>query len=517
MRISSTNQRRSILAAACLLLAFVPAAGATPRSHASWASSEIARVTRVGVLGRSQSTFRPQWSLTEAALATAITRTDQILHPPVVATPATTTTTTTETVTVPAPAPPPAQVLSSIPDGATIAGTVDWQADVPAENLTQVAFAVDGTQIAVVTQAPFEVPGGFVTTALADGTHQLAVAATSSDGDVYVAAWNVNTANATPGAVLTALPSSPVSVPVTKRPPATPPGVTTTTTTVTTTVPAPPAPVAPQTPRSRLYVADDPSQPVTIEGLDAALVRYLGLDPAAVEFEQKLRAAGLEPKGDAGTEIVARLLDLRYTHPSNQVNLALLPFESATRAEAAYSFARVLGLDSGAAQWVQSEADSFELPTLTTWQRRILTTAVSYIGYPYVWGGTSPTAEAPFGVEAPGGFDCSGFAWRVFKLTSYPDERDLASVLRGRTTYVMSAEVPVSERIPASRLQPADALFFGDGPHSSPSQVDHMAIYLGNGWLIQSSDEGVTIAPFAGWYAHTFAWARRPLREAGLE
>jgi cell wall-associated NlpC family hydrolase len=166
---------------------------------------------------------------------------------------------------------------------------------------------------------------------------------------------------------------------------------------------------------------------------------------------------------------------------------------------------------------VQSLADTFTLPSLKAWQRRILTTAVSFIGYPYVWGGTSPTAEAPFGVDAPGGFDCSGFAWRVYKLTAYPGEGDLASVLRGRTTYVMSGEVPASDRIPASRLEPADALFFGVGRHSTTSQVDHMGLYLGNNWFIQSSDEGVTIVPFSGGYARRFAWARRPLREAGLE
>jgi cell wall-associated NlpC family hydrolase len=266
-----------------------------------------------------------------------------------------------------------------------------------------------------------------------------------------------------------------------------------------------------------LYQPLAPEQPVTIAGLDAALVRYLGLEQAAAEFTGKLRAAGLEPRADAGTEIVARLLGLRYTHPAGQVNLALLPLQSATRAEAAYSFARVLAIGGATPAWVQTLADTFTLPSLTPWQRRILTTAVSYIGYPYVWGGTSPTAEAPFGVEAPGGFDCSGFAWRVYKLTPYPDERDLASVLRGRTTYVMSGEVPRTDRISATRLQPADALFFGVGRHSTPSQVNHMGIYLGGGWFIQSSDEGVTIVPFSGHYTHSFAWARRPLREAGLE
>ena len=143
--------------------------------------------------------------------------------------------------------------------------------------------------------------------------------------------------------------------------------------------------------------------------------------------------------------------------------------------------------------------------------------AVSKIGMPYVWGGTSDGPEAPFGVQSRGGYDCSGFVWRVYKLQSYPGEGDLASVLRGRTTFVMSVEVPKSERIGFADLQPGDVLFFGAaGPRSQSAQVDHMAIYLGNNWFIQSSDEGVAVTTLTGWYKRTFAWARRPLAEAGL-
>jgi cell wall-associated NlpC family hydrolase len=82
----------------------------------------------------------------------------------------------------------------------------------------------------------------------------------------------------------------------------------------------------------------------------------------------------------------------------------------------------------------------------------------------------------------------------------------------------MSGEVPRRLLLPATKLQPGDVMFFGaHGPRSKPSEVDHTALYLGNGWFVQSSDEGVTLLPFSGWYAHSFAWARRPLHEAGLD
>ena len=166
----------------------------------------------------------------------------------------------------------------------------------------------------------------------------------------------------------------------------------------------------------------------------------------------------------------------------------------------------------------QGEGDAaFTLPALTTWQKRVLTTAVRFVGYPYVWGGTSELPEAPFKVHAHGGFDCSGFVWRVYKLQAYPGGTALSGVLKGRTTYAMSAEVPKAKRIPFARLAPADVIFFGDkGPASKPAQVGHMGIYMGNGWFIHSSGQGVALASVSGWYKKRFAWARRPLAEARL-
>jgi cell wall-associated NlpC family hydrolase len=105
----------------------------------------------------------------------------------------------------------------------------------------------------------------------------------------------------------------------------------------------------------------------------------------------------------------------------------------------------------------------------------------------------------------------------VYKLQAYPNGGNLPNVLQGRTTYQMSGEVPKSKRIPFDRLKAADVAFFGsDGPHSSPSEVDHTGIALGKGWMIHSSSQGVAFVPLTGWYRDRFAWARRPLREAGL-
>jgi cell wall-associated NlpC family hydrolase len=303
---------------------------------------------------------------------------------------------------------------------------------------------------------------------------------------------------------------------------------------------APPEPAAPVTTEP---VVTDPTQPpvtpppvqaaapvlsapkqlalpdalVTMAQLDARLVSALGLYGAAGEFAAGARAAGLKVPSRFGTEVVARLLGLRFNHPASQDGLELLPNDPATRAEAAYSAAQVLHFDDWEASSVQSLADAFALPELTDWQKRILTTAVGRIGMPYIWGGQTDGPQTVFGVSSRGGYDCSGFVWRVYKLQSYADEGDLASVLRGRTTYDMSGEVPRSQRIGFANLEPADVIFFGDrGSRSKPSQVGHTGIYIGNGWFIHSSRYGVALATLDGWYRSNFAWARRPLAEAGL-
>lgn len=266
------------------------------------------------------------------------------------------------------------------------------------------------------------------------------------------------------------------------------------------------------------YAPRFPHRPVTIRELDAALVDFLGLGDAARAITAQLRTAALAPKAGAGTETIARLLGLRYNHPDGSDALELGLRDPATRAEAAYSLARLLRLTDGDLEAVREDVAAFVLPPLTEWQRRVLRRAVSFVGYPYVWGGTSELPQEPLGTPVPGGFDCSGYIWRVFKLEPFDGGSALATVLRGRSTFELAGEVGPAKRIRRlSSLQPADLIFQGDrGAQSQPSQIGHAAIYLGGGWFAHSSRYGTTLHPLDGWYRDRFAWARRPLREAGL-
>ena len=257
--------------------------------------------------------------------------------------------------------------------------------------------------------------------------------------------------------------------------------------------------------------AKAPTRPdalVTMAELDRRLVGILGLRDSAAAFATGARAAGLRTPSRFGTEIVARLLGLRTNHPADQEDLERFPNAPAPRAEAAFSVARMLALGNWETERVRGAALSFSLPGLDPWQRRILETAFSLVGNPYVWGGES---------EREGGFDCSGFVWRVYKLQQYPDSGSLAETLKGRTTYTMSGEVPRAQRIRFADLLPGDLVFFGAaGTRSKPAQVDHMGIYVGSGWIAHSSRFGTTLVPLEGWYRDRFAWGRRPLAEAGL-
>jgi cell wall-associated NlpC family hydrolase len=286
-------------------------------------------------------------------------------------------------------------------------------------------------------------------------------------------------------------------------------------------------------------IAFDTGRPLTVVRFDALLVDQLGLGEVAEHVQRVATGAGLAPPSYFGSEVVARYLGLRYTHPPGEQKLALYPWSPITRAEAAHSFAVVLGLvgdaigkqpasgDEGSAEgeatpapapaalptsWAIAAArealTSFALPSYTAAQREVLHIAVAKIGMPYIWGGT--TDNTADGLEH-GGYDCSGFVWRVYKLSGLPWGRQIL----GRTAAEQAGEIPKRERIHRRDVAPGDLLFFGSAHFDSTateSNVIHEAIAMSSEWAINSSAQGVYVLPLtSGWLAESFTWARRVL------
>jgi cell wall-associated NlpC family hydrolase len=250
---------------------------------------------------------------------------------------------------------------------------------------------------------------------------------------------------------------------------------------------------------------------MTVTSFDARLVAQLGLTDVAAHVRDVARQAGLRPPAVFGTEVVARFLGLRENHPFSDDALELYPTDAITRAEAAHSLAVVLRFGGWEVENARAQLSAFALPTYGGATRRALRLAVSKIGMPYIWGGETDGASSQFGYQAHGGYDCSGFVWRVFKLSGLAAGRKIG----GRTAAQMAGEIPHSQRIALEAVQPGDLLFFGSaGLHSKATErsIVHTGIALSPHWFIQSSDQGVYVSSLDdGWRQDWFAWARRVL------
>jgi cell wall-associated NlpC family hydrolase len=248
--------------------------------------------------------------------------------------------------------------------------------------------------------------------------------------------------------------------------------------------------------------------PVTVVAFDRLVVEQLGLADVAAGVQQATAAAGLRPPAYYGTEVVARFLGLRYDHPAGTDQLELFPSDPITRAEAAWSLAQLVTNGSWSIASARQSLGAYHLPAMSADERTTLRIAVSRIGYPYVYAGT--TDDRSDGL-AHGGFDCSGFVWRVFKVSGLPWGQQIG----GRTAAQMAGEILHRDRLGYSQLRPGDLLFFGSAHFNSTAteaNIIHTGIYLGDNWVIHSSGQGVYVLPLRGsWLGDQFAWGRRVL------
>jgi cell wall-associated NlpC family hydrolase len=257
-----------------------------------------------------------------------------------------------------------------------------------------------------------------------------------------------------------------------------------------------------------------PGGPVTVARFHRLLVRQLGLADVADAVQSEARRAGLRPPSRLGDEVVARHLALRFNHPFGQEERELYPSDAIPRGEAAWSLARVLSFQGWETQDARAVFARFVLPQLGPARRRALSSAVSRVGMPYVWGGETDRGGPALGGQEHGGYDCSGLVWRVFKLTGNPVGRSIG----GRTAAQQAGEISRGERVPFEAIAPADLLFFGKagfGSRATEKGITHEGIALSGDFMLHSSGyqvAGVSISPlFEDWRRESFAWGRRVL------
>ena len=111
-----------------------------------------------------------------------------------------------------------------------------------------------------------------------------------------------------------------------------------------------------------------------------------------------------------------------------------------------------------------------------------------YLGYPYVWGGSSPATS----------FDCSGFVCWVINHSSWSVGRTTAQGLFNICT-------PVS----GSQAKPGDLIFFM-GTYDTP-EVSHVGIYVGGGQMLHCGNPiSYASVNIPYWQEHFYCFGRLP-------
>jgi cell wall-associated NlpC family hydrolase len=114
-----------------------------------------------------------------------------------------------------------------------------------------------------------------------------------------------------------------------------------------------------------------------------------------------------------------------------------------------------------------------------------LRAAMSRQGLPYAWGAAGPAA-----------FDCSGLVQWSFAQAGITMPR------------VAADQALAGPAVPVSQLQPGDLLFYHTDP-TAPGYISHVAIYLGNGWMIQAPQPGMNVQVVPADFGSEFAGAIR--------
>ncbi|NNU74637.1 SH3 domain-containing protein [Clostridium estertheticum] len=139
--------------------------------------------------------------------------------------------------------------------------------------------------------------------------------------------------------------------------------------------------------------------------------------------------------------------------------------------------------------------------TTTVTGNNIVSYANTFLGTPYLWGGTTPATLSTTGKYISGGFDCSGLVLYVYNHYG---------ITLPRTTM---DQINVGTPINIDNLKNGDLVFFTTNT-SSPSEVSHIGIYIGNNKFIHCPKPGdvVKVSELTGYYKDNFVIGKRVIK-----
>lgn len=266
-----------------------------------------------------------------------------------------------------------------------------------------------------------------------------------------------------------------------------------------------------------------PDDRVSKTELDRVLVKALGLGPETRGLDAIQTAGGTRLAHPARFPylVLALELGLHYNHPTSNEGRELIPSEKVRRADAAYALYRA-ALARGTYRISALERyRTVVLPNMNAAKRKVVEWAFRFAGYPYLYAGEwhrRTRSGYCCGAQANGGFDCSGFAWWVLaRPTSGWDNTRFRPYTGFRLPERASRYMArgTTDRLTWKESRATDLMFFDSSGGRRWEGVDHAGIYLGRGWLIDSSSsrDGVSLSwARSGWYRDKFVWSRRVVR-----
>ncbi len=275
-----------------------------------------------------------------------------------------------------------------------------------------------------------------------------------------------------------------------------------------------------------------PDGSIKVSGFDRAVDLALGLSSQATALANIHMKDGTKynPPAMFPYLTLGRVLQLHYNHSDETMDIE--GNDLIKRDEVAYSIDWTTTHMSWQLTHAKSWYTNIELPTLDpkdpdqAFQKQVTAYALAQTGYPYIYAGEWNAASPPgycCGSQPKGGFDCSGFSWWVMKMVengyNAAQFRSYAGwSLPERTSKDMAKDTPTP--IAFANLLPGDLMFFASDKGKLWSDVDHVGIFLGNGWFIHSgsTNDGVLLdwVGSGTYYYTTFVYGRRLIGGSGM-